>query len=173
MRSKAEAMTRSLIAAGLLAAISTQSTEAAECRQERAIYADRDGAYELRLEAVDPEEAASSSYRFSIAINTTDVKLDGFVAGSEPVDRSNGILFHNCPEGDSTGEEIRKCTVWEGVIYSSANGKIDLLPRTGSVAAPEILLPGFALGLVDSTAWGSGKATVVPWDVFSLKGCQS
>lgn len=162
-----------LTAAGMLAALSLQPAGAAECRQEKAIYADRDGAYELKLEAADPEETGSSSYRFVIAVGKTAVKLDGFVMGSEPVDRSNGILFHNCPEGDTTGEEIKKCTVWEGVIYSAANGRIDLLPKTGSVAAPEILLSGFALGLVESTAWGAGKATVVPWDVFSLKGCQS
>jgi hypothetical protein len=160
-----------LMLAGLLAALPGLAA-AVECKQERAIYADRDGAYELRFEAADAEEAASSSYRFSIAVKNTTLKLDGFVMGSEPVDRSNGILFHNCPDGDTTGEEIQKCTVWEGVIYSAAGGKIDLLPKTGSPAAPEILLPGFALGLVDSTAWSAGKATIVPWDVFSLKGCQ-
>lgn len=145
---------------------------AAECKQEKAIYADRDGAYELKFEAVD-SEAASSSYRFTIAVKNTAVMLDGFVMGSEPVNRPNGILFHNCPEGDTTGEEIQKCTVWQGVIYSAGSGKVDLLPITGSPAASEILLPGFALGLVDSTAWGKGKATVVPWDVLTFKGCQS
>jgi hypothetical protein len=145
---------------------------AAECKQEKAIYADRDGAYELKFEAVD-SEAASSSYRFTIAVKNTSVTLDGFVMGSEPVNRPNGILFHNCPEGDTTGEEIQKCTVWQGVIYSAGSGKVDLLPITGSPAASEILLPGFALGLVDSTAWGAGKATVVPWDVLTFKGCQS
>lgn len=148
------------------------ATVAAECRQEKAIYADRDGAYELKFEAVD-SESASSSYRFTIAVKNTDVMLDGFVMGSEPVNRPNGILFHDCPEGDTTGEEIQKCTVWQGVIYSAGSGKVDLLPITGSPAASEILLPGFALGLVDSTAWGKDKATVVPWDVLSLKGCQS
>ena len=171
MRLKAEAMMRSLAVAGLLAMLPGWAA-AEECQQERAIYADRDGAYELRFEAADSEEPASSSYRVSVAVKNTEVKLNGFIMGSEPVDRSNGILFHNCPDGDTTGEEIRKCTVWEGVIYSATEGKIDLLPKTGSKAAPEILLPGFALGLVDSSAWGQGKASVVPWDVFSLKGCQ-
>lgn len=171
MRSGSEAVRRSLFAAGLLAALPGWAM-ALECKQERAIYADRDGAYELSFEAADPEEQASSSYNVSITVKNTEVKLNGFVMGSEPVDRSNGILFHNCPDGDTTGEEIRKCTVWESVVYANAGGKIDLLPKTGSIAAPEILLPGFALGLVDSTAWGAGKATVVPWDVFSLKGCR-
>jgi hypothetical protein len=145
---------------------------AAECKQEQAIYADRDDAYELTFEAVD-SEAASSSYRFSIAVKKTDVKLDGFVMGSEPVDRPNGILFHNCPEGDVTGDDLAKCTVWQGVIYASAEGRIELLPPTGSVAAPEILLPGFGPALRDSTAWGTGMASVVPWDVLTLKGCKT
>jgi len=145
---------------------------AAECKQEHAIYADRDGAYELTFEAVD-SEAASSSYRFSMAVKNSDVKLEGFVMGSEPVDRPNGILFHNCPEGDVTGDDLAKCTVWQGVIYAGAEGKIALLPPTGSVAAPEILLPGFGPALRDSTAWGAKMATVVPWDVLTLKGCAS
>ena len=167
-------MTRgSVLPAVLFLAIgATAATAAIECRQENAIYGDRDGAYALAFEAVD-SEAASSSYRLVLGVKNTDVKLDGFVMGSEPVNRPNGILFHNCPEGDTTGEEIRKCTVWEGVIYAADSGRIDLLPMTGSLAAAEILLPGFALGLVDSTAWGEGKASVVPWDVFSLTGCRS
>jgi len=144
---------------------------AADCKQEHAIYADRDGAYELTFEAVD-SEAASSSYRFSMAMKNSDVKLDGFVMGSEPVDRPNGILFHNCPEGDVTGDDLAKCTVWQGVIYAGAEGKIALLPPTGSVATTEILLPGFGPALRDSTAWGPGMATVVPWDVLTFKGCK-
>ena len=165
-------MKQKLVAAAVLLMLPAPAALAAECKQEKAIYGDRDGAYELWFEAVD-SEAASSSYRFTIAVKNTDVKLDGFVMGSEPVDRPNGILFHDCPEGDTTGEEIQKCTVWQGVIYSAGAGKVDLLPLTGSPAAAEILLPGFALGIVDSTAWGKGKATIVPWDVLSLKGCQS
>ena len=145
---------------------------AADCKQEHAIYADRDGVYELTFEAVD-SDAASSSYRFSMAVKNSDVKLDGFVMGSEPVDRPNGILFHNCPEGDVTGDDLAKCTVWQGVIYASAAGQIALLPPTGSVAAPEILLPGFGPALRDSTVWGTGMATVVPWDVLTFKECKS
>lgn len=144
----------------------------AVCKQEDAIYGDRDGIYELGFEPVDTE-AASSSYRFVVSVKDTSLKLDGFVMGSEPVNRPNGILFHDCPEGDATGEDLRKCTVWQGVIYATASGKIDLLPLTGAPAAEEILLPGFALSLVDSTAWGKGKATSVPWDVLSLKGCRA
>lgn len=159
-------------ALALLLAFFAQGARASECSQDKAIYGDRDGAYELRLQAED-SEAFSSSYRFTVSVRNTDVTLNGFVMGSEPVDRTNGILFHDCPEGDTTGAEIAKCTVWQGVIYAADSGKIGLLPASGSPAAAEILLPGFALGLVDSTAWGQGKATVVPWDVLSFKGCQS
>jgi hypothetical protein len=164
-------MIRTCTTTALLLAHFAQASVAAECRQEKAIYADRDSAYELKFEAVD-SEAASSSYRFTITVKDTDVLLNGFVMGSEPVNRPNGILFHDCPEGDTTGAEIAKCTVWQGVIYGISGGKIDLLPVTGSPAASEILLPGFPLGLIESTAWGKGKATVVPWEVLSLRGCQ-
>jgi hypothetical protein len=164
-------MTMKRTTTALLLFLSAQAAFAADCKQEKAIYADRDGAYELKFEAVD-SEASSSSYRFTVTVKDTEVKLDGFVMGSEPVNRPNGILFHNCPEGDTTGEEIQKCTVWQGVIYAANGGKFDLLPLTGSAAAPEILLPGLPLGLIESTAWGNGKATVVPWEALSLKGCQ-
>lgn len=147
------------------------STFAAECSQEKGIYGDRDGAYELKFVSVD-EEAGSSSYRYTITVRGTDILLNGFVMPSEPVNRSNGVLFHDCPEGDTTGEELRKCTVWQGVIYAMGNGRVDLLPVTGATAAPEVLLSGLALGLAESTAWGKGKATVAPWDVFTLAGCQ-
>lgn len=165
-------MKRKPIAAALLLALSAGAVPAAECRQEQAVYADRDGAYELGFEAID-SEAASSSYRLSVTVRNTDVKLDGFVMESEPVNRPNGILFHNCPDGDTTGEELAKCTVWEGVIYAADKGRIDLLPVTGSPAAAEILLPGFAPSLAGSTAWGNGKASVVPWEVFAFKECRS
>ena len=71
-------MYRRLTATVLLLALPAQAALAAECKQEKAIYADRDGAYELKFEAVD-SEAASSSYRFTVTVKNTDVKLDGFV----------------------------------------------------------------------------------------------
>jgi len=171
MQTEGAPMLNRILTFTLALAVLPSLASAADCKQERAIYADRDGAYELTFEAVD-SEAASSSYRFLVAVKNSGVKLDGFVMGSEPVDRSNGILFHNCPEGDVTGDDLTKCTVWQGVIYASAEGKIALLPPTGSAAAREILLPGFGPALRDSTAWGTGMATVVPWDVLTFKGCK-
>ena len=108
-----------------------------------------------------------------MTVAKSEMRLEGWVMESDPVNRPNGILFHDCPDGDTTGEELAKCTVWDGVIYAANSGRFDLLPRAGAPAASEVLLPGLPLRLVDSTAWGEGKATVVPWEAFSLKGCSS
>ena len=143
----------------------------AACLQQRAFYGDKDGAYELSFEPVD-SDAASSSHRIRVKINNTELVLDGYVMPSEPVNRSNGILFNNCPEGDVTGADLAACTIWEGFVYASNAGKIDLLPPQGADAAPEILLAGFGPSLAQSSAWGPKKATVAPWDVFTLKGCR-
>ena len=143
----------------------------AACVQQKAFYSDRDSAYELSFEPVD-SDASSSSHRIKVKINNSDLVLDGYVMPSEPVNRSNGILFNHCPDGDVTGDDLAACTVWEGMVYSSTAGKIDLLPPQGADAAPEILLAGFGASIVDSSAWGPKKANVAPWDVFSLKGCK-
>jgi hypothetical protein len=132
---------------------------------------DSKGIYTLTFEAVDPESSASS-HSFKMTIGDTGLVLDGYVMPSEPVNRTNGFLFNNCPEGDITGDDIAACTVWQGVIYASGGGKIDLLPQQGADAAQEILLPGFGAALQASSAWGPKKATVAPWDVLTLKGCR-
>lgn len=155
----------------LLALFPAGLLQAAECTQERAVYADSQGIYELRFETVDPESSASS-HSFKMTVKGTKLVLDGYVMPSEPVSRSNGILFNNCPEGDITGDDIAACTVWQGVIYADSQGKIDLLPEQGAKAAPELLLAGFGPALQASSAWGPGKATVAPWDVLTLKGCK-
>ena len=116
------------------AASAASASAAIECRQENAIYGDRDGAYELRFEAVD-SEAANSSYQLRVSVKNTGIELTGFVMETEPVNRPSGILFHDCPDGDMTGEEIARCTVWQGVIYSANEGRIDLLPVAGAPAA--------------------------------------
>jgi hypothetical protein len=144
----------------------------ADCPQEQGRYADSQGIYTLAFEPVDPESSASS-HSFKMTIKDSDIVLDGYVMASEPVNRSNGFLFNNCPEGDITGADIAACTVWQGVIYASDQGKIDLLPQQGAVAASQILLAGLGPALQASSAWGRNKATVAPWDVLTLKGCGS
>jgi len=143
----------------------------AACLQQKAFYGDAAGAYELSFEPID-SDASASSHRIKVKITHSKLVLDGYVMPSEPVNRTNGVLFNNCPEGDVTGADIAACTVWEGIIYSSNAGRIDHLPPQGADAASEILLAGFGPALVQSSAWGPGKATVAPWDVFSLKGCR-
>ena len=161
-----------LLTAASLAFLPAGVAHAAACTQERAVYADDKGIYELTFQAVDPESSASS-HSFKMTIKNTKLVLDGYVMPSEPVNRSNGFLFDNCPEGDITGDDIVACTVWQGVIYGHDKGRIGLLPEQGKTAADEVLLAGFGPALQASSAWGPNKATVAPWDVLVLKGCRS
>lgn len=157
------------IAAGVALA-SALPAFAAECRQEHAVYVDSQDAYSLAFEPVDLE-SSSSTHRFKLTVKRGGAVFDGYVMPSDPVDRTNGMLFYNCPEGDATGDDLAACMVWQGVIYGSDQGRIELLPQQGEKAAKEILLPGFGPALQASAAWKKIKATVVPWDVLTLKGC--
>ena len=160
-------MRTAFVLAGFLAAT---AASAAECRQDRAIYADRDGGYELTFEPVG-SSAAATSHHFKLKVLSSSTVLDGIVMpGDDPV-RSNGMVMHNCPEGDVTGEEIAACTVWEGVIYALDGGDAALLPDEAGEAAESLLLAGFGASLRYSTLWEEGKASVVPWDVLKRKGC--
>ena len=146
------------------------SASAAECRQDRAIYADRDGGYELAFSPVG-SDAAATSHHFKLKVQASGTVLDGVVMPGDPA-RSNGMVMHDCPEGDVTGEEIAACTVWEGVIYAiDGAGDMGLLPDEGAKAAEALLLSGFGPSLRYSTLWDEGKANAVPWDVFKRKGC--
>lgn len=160
-----------LLTAASLAFLQAGLVQAAACTQERGIYTDDKGIYRLTFERVDPQSSASS-HSFKMTIKGSSLVLDGYVMPSEPVNRSNGFLFDNCPDGDITGDDIAACTVWQGVIYGHANGRIELLPEQGKAAADEILLAGFGPALQASSAWGPKKATVAPWDMLTLKGCR-
>lgn len=143
---------------------------AVACPQERAVYRDRDNAYELAFQP-GHSEAEAAEHRFVLKVLASHLVLDGYVMGSQPVDRTNGILFFNCPEGDVTGKDIEACTVWQGVIYGETAGRIDLLPEPGKDAATQIVLPDFGPSIRSSTLWSEGKATVVPADVLDFKEC--
>ena len=158
------------LAASLMAASLALPVRAADCQQDHATYADPEAAYTLQFHPQDAE-ASASTHRFTLTVTASKLVMEGYVMASEPVNRPNGMIFHNCPEGDVTGEDLAKCTVWQGVIYANRGGEIDLLPAVAANAAQEILLPNFGASLRDSTAWGDNKATVVPWDVLTLKGC--
>ncbi|WLS03539.1 hypothetical protein [Shinella oryzae] len=156
-----------LVLAGLLAAT---SAFAGECRQDRAIYADRDGGYELTFEPIG-SDAAATSHHFKLKVLSSGTVLDGIVMPGDPA-RSNGMVMYKCPEGDVTGEEIAACTVWEGVIYAlDGAGDAADLPDESATAAAGVLLSGFGPSLRYSKLWDEGKAKVVPWDLLKLKGC--
>ena len=144
---------------------------AADCMQGHAVYTDSEKTYEIVFEPVD-SDAASSSHRFTMTVRNTDLVLDGYVMPSEPVDRPNGMLFFHCPDGDVTGDDLRACTIWQGIIYTHDDGKIGLLPASGNKAAAEILLPGLGSSIRDSSLWETGKLSVTPWDVLTFKECR-
>ena len=152
------------------ASLAATAAPAADCPQARAVYADRDGGYELTFEPVG-SDAAATSHHFKVKVAASGTLLDGIVM---PGDRANGMILHECPEGDATGEEIAACTVWEGVIYAlDGTGGADLLPGEEAEAAKTLLLSGFGPSLRYSRLWDEGKATAAPWDVFTMKGCGS
>ncbi|MCV3767322.1 hypothetical protein [Rhizobium sp. TRM95796] len=163
-------MRRAFAAFTLLLSAGPTLASPSACTQERAVYADADKLFELRFLPVD-SQSASATHRFEIVRPGKRPTLDGYVMSTEPVARSSGMVFNQCPEGDVTGEDLAKCTVWEGVIYGEAAGRLNLLPQQGQRAAPEILLSGFGPALVQSSAWDNDKDRIAPWDVFTLKGC--
>jgi hypothetical protein len=157
----------------LAACLASGPALAAECPQQRAIYADRAAAYEFAFEPVG-SDAAATSHHFKLRVLKSNIVLDGIVMTGDDVVRSNGMIMHNCPEGDATGEEIAACTVWEGVLYAvDGSGAIDLLPAEDADAAERILVPGLGPSIRYSAVWEAGQADVAPWDVLTFKGCGS
>ncbi len=147
------------------------SAIAAECKQGKAIYGDRDGAYELRFSPIT-SEAVTSSHQFKLSALKTPVVMDGYVMPSDDPGRTMGMVLFNCPDGDVTGDDLDACTVWQGFVYrSSADGGLDNLQSGDSPAAEKIVFPGLGPAIRQSSAWGEGKAKVAPWDVLDFKGC--
>lgn len=143
---------------------------AAECVQEKAVYVDMDNAYELRFEPMGAESSVSN--RFKLAIRNTAIVADGVVMRTDDHLRADGRIMFECPEGDVTGADLRACTVWQGMVYASdVKGHISALPSEGETAAERLFLPALGPSIQKSSLWGNGKATVAPWDVLSLKGC--
>lgn len=163
-------MRRALAAVSVFLCTSPAMAAGEACTQERAVYSDSDKLFELRFLPVD-SQSASATHRFEIVRPGERPALDGYVMSTEPVARSSGMVFNQCPDGDVTGADLAKCTVWEGVIYGEAAGRLNLLPPQGQPAAPEILLSGFGPALVESSAWDNDRDRIAPWDVFTLKGC--
>ncbi|WP_405049269.1 MULTISPECIES: hypothetical protein [unclassified Rhizobium] len=141
------------------------------CRQASAVYADRDGAYELRFTPINSDAAAASN-RFTLKVLKTSIELDGYVMPFNDPERAVGILMFKCPGGDVTGADLDACTIWRGAVYSvNAKGEIDNLQPEAAAAAENVFLPGVGPAIRQSQIWGNGKATVAPWDVLAFKEC--
>jgi len=161
------------VVAMLIAALSYApvSAIAAECKQGKAIYTDRDGAYELRFSPIT-SEAVTSTHQFKLRALKTSVVMDGYVMSSDDPERTIGMVLFNCPDGDVTGADLDACTVWQGFVYrASTDGGLDNLQSGDSPATEKIVFPGLGPAIRQSSAWGDGKATVAPWDVLDFKGC--
>ncbi|RKD61748.1 MULTISPECIES: hypothetical protein [unclassified Rhizobium] len=143
---------------------------AEECVQEKAVYVDMDNAYELRFEPMGSESSVSN--KFKLAVRNTAIVAEGIVMHGDDQPGADGRIMFECPEGDVTGADLRACTVWQGMIYASdLKGHIRALPGEGQSAADRLFLPALGPSIQKSSLWGKGKATVAPWDVLSLKGC--
>lgn len=158
------------IVTGLLPAVAPISAFAAACHQEKAVYRDRDNAYELAFSSVNTD-AESNTHRFKLSAPGTKLSMDGYVQGSTPVNTSNGIIFYNCPDGDVTDSDIMKCTVWQGFLYGQSAARIDLLPAQGKDAADQILIAGLGLAIDQFEGFGKDKPKLAPWDVLDFKEC--
>jgi hypothetical protein len=139
----------------------------AACPIELSVYTGRDGAAAIEFR---PAKGAAVTNAFRLIHG--ELALDGFVMWSEGIERPNGILSHQCPDGDVTGPEYDACTVWAGVIYTiDASGEVGLLPRPGESAPERLLFPDLAHA-IDTFPDFSGIESKLSWDVFNLSGCQ-
>ena len=143
----------------------------AACPVELAVYGDLEQAAGIDFRPAADSATVTNSFRMVLDNATV---LDGIVEWSDDgARRPRGTLMYRCPEGDVTGEELAACTVWQGVIYTSdEQGAIALLPAQGSDAPPTLIFPDLGPSLRLSAAYGESGFSKIPWDVFTLKGCQ-
>lgn len=144
---------------------------AADCPVEKALYVEPDAGFSVQFEPA-VSESSPLSHRFAMTVEKAGLTLDGHVIFDEDAARPMGMAMHQCPEGDLTGDDLRACIVWEGVIYAAGGSStIDILPPEGSVAPESLLLSGFGAAVRRHPIFE--KTGAVPWDVFSFKGCAS
>ena len=147
----------------------------ANCFQELATYKDAAANGELAFTPRKDGEVDSMLARFTIIFPENNVKLDGIVMDAgEPFFRPLGMIMHNCPEGDATGDEIAACTVWQGIVYGLDDlGNVNYLASTneGQEAAKTLLFPDLGAAVQMSTAFGTGKLTAPPRDDFKQSAC--
>ena len=139
----------------------------AACPVELSVYSGRDDAVAIEFHPAQGA-AVTNAYRLIHG----DLVLDGIVMWTQGVERPNGILSYQCPDGDVTGPEYDACTVWQGVIYAvDAAGHVGLLPRAGESAPERLLFPDLAHAIHAFPGF-AGIDAKLSWDVFNLSGCQ-
>ena len=142
----------------------------AACPMELAVYRDRDKVAEIDFRPGDEAAAVTNAFRLLL---DGGVVVDGHVMWTAGIERPNGMLLHDCPEGDVTGAEIAACTVWQGVIYSVAeDGTVGLLPRAGEPAPKRLIFPDLGYSISASKPGQTLQPGFVPFDMFELSGCQ-
>ena len=140
----------------------------AACPQELATYEDASG---NSLTFLPPHENQAAEYEFKFHLGT--VELQGIVMWSKDPDRPNGIIMDQCPDGDVTGEELEKCTVWQGVIYGlTKDAAAPFLGKRGSSHAEALLLPDFSRYAMEHTYKSPLPGPPKADDVFKMKACQ-
>jgi hypothetical protein len=157
---------------GLVAAIALAVSVPARaaCPVELAVYGEAVSGAEVNFTPSGGNALVTNAFRMLL---DNDVVLDGIVMWTEEPVRPAGMLMHNCPEGDVTGDELEKCTVWQGVIYASDSaGKVALPPKEGAAAPQTLVFADLGASLRYSSAYGPGGFSKVPFDVFAMKGCQ-
>jgi hypothetical protein len=159
----------------LLLSLGFVGSAQANCVQELATYKDAATASELAFTPRKEGEVDSMLARFTIKFPENNVVLDGIVMdASEPFFRPLGMIMHNCPEGDATGDEIAACTVWQGIVYGVDEfGNVNYLASTneGQEAAKTLLFPDLGAAVQMSTAFGAGKLSAPPKDDFKQSAC--
>lgn len=157
-------------AAAALALLLAAQPAFAACPVELATYRDRDGVAELNFAPVDARAAVTNMFKMLLPGGT---ELEGVVMWTENPSRPNGMIMRNCPEGDVTGDELAACTIWQGVIYAiDKQGEVGLLPGEGQPAPERLLLADLGYQMVGAPALDDVALRSLPWDAFTLSGCQ-
>ncbi|MEX0954300.1 MAG: hypothetical protein WDZ83_03700 [Rhizobiaceae bacterium] len=165
-------LARCLFQAGVVGTLAawTISPARAACPIELAVYQDRDGIAEISFEPVTESVVVTNQFRMEFA---GAPPFKGMVLWTENPSRPNGLIIHDCPEGDLTGAEIEACTVWQGPIYAvDDQGMAGLVPAEGQPAPKGLLLADFGYKIVGAAAFDLLNLDRLPWDGFRLAGCQ-
>lgn len=162
------------IASLTVALISLASPAAAlDCRQDKAIYSDEAKSLALRFTPAT-SDAVATSHTFSLTLAKAALDLTGVVLPADGALRANGLLMYQCPDGDVTGADLAKCTIWDGVFYAiSADGTVSDLPSAGDNAAARLILSDLGRQAMNSQVWANSKIADIPAEVLTLEGCAS